>query len=422
LLTAIDSLAEREARRERAQTKKARARGTPAPTGLSWQERQELDRRCAEDDQLPGLARERSTARRLHALATLAEARVDLDRRPGDPPRREVLLHVDAAVLADDTAAGRAALAGGPALTAAQARRMLCEASVLTLLEHHRQPLALGRTRRRASRAQRRALLRRDGGCARPGCPETRIERLHAHHLRHWLFGGRTDLANLVLLCDADHGLAHDHNLVMTRTNSRLLVTTPDGRHVWGTADAAFTTGLTGLHTAPSTDTSDADQHRPTTADPFTGVHPIDTTTGGRPATTPSPAARENVSRPVRRRSRRNAGAGRRTRAAGSRPAGRRDTASPAAPARPAPAPGHRRTGSATRDRRRTGRTAGTSAPNPENRPIGATLFPAGEPALPDAMPTGGERMDLHYVVGVLMGNRELIRRLAAEAGTPLIT
>jgi hypothetical protein len=50
-------------------------------------------------------------------------------------------------------------------------------------------------------------------------------------------------------------------------------------------------------------------------------------------------------------------------------------------------------------------------------RPIGATLFPTGEPALPDEMPTGGERMDLRYVIGVLMGNRDLVRRLAAEAG-----
>jgi hypothetical protein len=30
-------------------------------------------------------------------------------------------------------------------------------------------------------------------------------------------------------------------------------------------------------------------------------------------------------------------------------------------------------------------------------------------------MPVGGERMDVRYVVGVLMGNRDLMRRLAAE-------
>ena len=70
---------------------------------------------------------------------------------------------------------------------------------------------------------------------SRPGCPETRIERLHAHHMRHWLFGGRTELANLVLLSDADHGLVHDHDLVLSRHDGRLVVLAPDGRRIWGT-------------------------------------------------------------------------------------------------------------------------------------------------------------------------------------------
>jgi hypothetical protein len=32
-------------------------------------------------------------------------------------------------------------------------------------------------------------------------------------------------------------------------------------------------------------------------------------------------------------------------------------------------------------------------------------------------MHVNGERMDVRYVVGVLMGNRDLVRRLAAETG-----
>jgi hypothetical protein len=76
---------------------------------------------------------------------------------------------------------------------------------------------ALGRRRRLATRAQRRALLARDGGCARSGCEETRIERLHAHHLTPWRLGGRTDVSAMVLLCDVDHGLVHDEELTLTR-------------------------------------------------------------------------------------------------------------------------------------------------------------------------------------------------------------
>ena len=256
--------------------------------------------RCAEDTAV-GLVRERTAARRIAALGALAEARVTMDRRPGDPPRREVVVHVDAGVLADDTAAGRAYFEGGPAITGAQARRMLCEATAVVMLEQGREPLAVGRRRRRATKAQRRALLRRDGGCARPGCPETRIERLHAHHMRHWLYGGRTELANLVLLCDTDHGLVHDHDLVLSRRSGRLIVLTPDGRHIWGTADAAFITGLAG---ATATETAE----RAGSTDPFVGVHPIDDVAGRRP-TGHGPdepgrrrrsAARSGVAPPVR--------------------------------------------------------------------------------------------------------------------------
>jgi hypothetical protein len=90
----------------------------------------------------------------------------------------------------------------------------------------------------------------RDGGCAVPGCEEDRVERLHAHHLRSWLAGGRTDVSNMVLLCDVHHGLVHDRDLVLSRPGGRLLAVAPDGQRVWqdsgrfrGTADD----GLAGL-------------------------------------------------------------------------------------------------------------------------------------------------------------------------------
>jgi hypothetical protein len=355
LITAIDSLAERAARRERAQEKKTRAAQGNASFGDDENG----------DDEI-SLTRERTTARRIAALTTLADAAADAERRAGDPPRREVVVHVDAAVLADDAAAGRAYVEGGPALSPPQARRMLCEATVLTMLEKDRQPLAVGRRKRRATKAQRRALLRRDGGCARPGCPEARIERLHAHHLRHWLFGGPTDLANLVLLCDTDHGLVHDLELVMTRRDGVLVVTAPDGRRVWGAADAAFPGGLAGLGATWTT----ADD------DTFVGVHPVDTAVGRR--------TREQ--RPARVRATRSDRATR-----------------PVTPRRRQRAPA---TG-ALRHR-----------PGPELTPIGATLFPGGEPPMAGAMHVNGERIDVRYVVGVLMGNRDLVRRLAAEQGS----
>jgi hypothetical protein len=71
------------------------------------------------------------------------------------------------------------------------------------------QPLELGRTVRVVSAAQRTALAVRDGGCSFPGCDRP-LAWCDAHHLRHWLHGGPTDLANLVLLCRAHHRAVHE--------------------------------------------------------------------------------------------------------------------------------------------------------------------------------------------------------------------
>jgi hypothetical protein len=236
LLAAVESLAERDARRERAAAKKAATSGNAPVRGATAGT-------CPEDP--AAFPRERMTARRCRALAELAEGAADAGRRAGDPPRREVVVHVDADVLADDAAAGRAHLEGGPPLHPAQVRRMICEAAVTVIVERDGQPLAMGRRRRLATKAQRRALLARDGGCARPGCTETRIERLHAHHLRPWRLGGRTNVSAMVLLCDVDHGLVHDEELTMSRQGRELLVHDRAGHRIWGPADAGFTAGVT---------------------------------------------------------------------------------------------------------------------------------------------------------------------------------
>ena len=64
--------------------------------------------------------------------------------------------------------------------------------------------LNLGRTRRLASHAQTLALAARDGGCTFPGCNKS-PKWCQRHHLVDWAKGGRTDLANLTLLCPFHH-------------------------------------------------------------------------------------------------------------------------------------------------------------------------------------------------------------------------
>jgi hypothetical protein len=52
------------------------------------------------------------------------------------------------------------------------------------------------------------ALILRDKHCAFPGC--TRPPSMcHAHHIVHWVDGGPTSVANLVLLCGEHHRVVH---------------------------------------------------------------------------------------------------------------------------------------------------------------------------------------------------------------------
>ena len=98
----------------------------------------------------------------------------------------------------------------GDRITAAQARRLACTAKILpVVLGGDSLPLDLGRTRRLFSPAQRKALLVRDRTCRAEGCdvPGTWCE---AHHLHPWHTGGRTDLADGILLCSHHHHRAHE--------------------------------------------------------------------------------------------------------------------------------------------------------------------------------------------------------------------
>src|SRR5829696_3311859 len=93
------------------------------------------------------------------------------------------------------------------------------------------QPLEVGRASRVVKAAQRTALAVRDGGCVFPGCSRP-LAWCEAHHLRHWLHGGPTDLANLALLCRAHHRAVHEGGWHLVRQpDGRLTATPPHRRH-----------------------------------------------------------------------------------------------------------------------------------------------------------------------------------------------
>ena len=94
------------------------------------------------------------------------------------------------------------------------ARRLACDAqihAVITGLDG--EPLAVGRTRRFGTRAQRRALTVRDRHCTFPGCHRTR--HLKIHHVVPWYAGGTTDLRNLMLLCQRHHTAVHEGGITI---------------------------------------------------------------------------------------------------------------------------------------------------------------------------------------------------------------
>lgn len=97
---------------------------------------------------------------------------------------------------------------GGPGLEVRLARRITCDQPTVTILEDARgQVLDVGRKTRRINRRLRRALRHRDRQCCFPGCGSLRME---AHHVKHWIDGGRTSLDNLVSLCRRHHQRHHD--------------------------------------------------------------------------------------------------------------------------------------------------------------------------------------------------------------------
>ena len=101
---------------------------------------------------------------------------------------------------------GAAAIAGvDEPICAATARRLAADADIIpVVLGGDGEILDLGRSQRLFSRAQRRALAVRDGGCIWPGC-QAPPGWCEVAHLKSWASGGLTDLINAALLCRFHH-------------------------------------------------------------------------------------------------------------------------------------------------------------------------------------------------------------------------
>ncbi|MFC7465855.1 DUF222 domain-containing protein [Brachybacterium sp. GCM10030252] len=183
----------------------------PTAAGQASGEATSTDRADAEVTTTATLEQRRADALLDVARGYLAAAP---DDRSGED-RHVVVVQVSADALSRDVPAGtsqRCSTTGGGPLETRTAERLACTGKVsVAITDTTGEVLHLGRSRRLASRAQRRALRLRDETCVFPGCHQSR--HLDAHHVTPWSEGGRTDIDGLALLCRRHHVIVHEGGL-----------------------------------------------------------------------------------------------------------------------------------------------------------------------------------------------------------------
>ncbi|MFN2568917.1 MAG: DUF222 domain-containing protein [Candidatus Dormibacteria bacterium] len=145
------------------------------------------------------------------ALVELAGHGLDegvVPQRAGQRPHLQVTATLETLRRLTGAPAGELEYSGPiPAVTV---ERLACDATITrVLIDSESTIIDVGRAQRVVSGATRRALNTRDRGCRWPGC-ERPASWTAAHHLVPWARGGRTDMANLVLICRRHHWLVHE--------------------------------------------------------------------------------------------------------------------------------------------------------------------------------------------------------------------
>lgn len=161
----------------------------------------------------------------VEALIAATSSDTPAQRRP------EITMHVDLG----SACGGRHAhtlceLADGTPVPISTAQRFCCDATIaIATVDENGEVLNVGRERRTASRAQRRALSAMYRTCAHPHCT-VGFDHCRIHHIRFWINGGTSDLVNLIPLCETHHHLVHEGRWTLTMTDERICTwVRPDG-------------------------------------------------------------------------------------------------------------------------------------------------------------------------------------------------
>ena len=166
------------------------------------------------------------------ALALVAETALHRGMDPGTPGERyQVVVLVDASVLANADAPGQSVLEGGARVPAGTSQRLACDASrVVMRHDADGRITEVGARTRTIPPALRRALQHRDKGCRFPGCG---LPFGQGHHIKHWAHGGPTKLSNLAMLCRRHHRAVHEEGFQVERlANGELGFRRPDGQPI----------------------------------------------------------------------------------------------------------------------------------------------------------------------------------------------
>src|SRR5882724_10305347 len=164
------------------------------------------------------------------ALGLLAQTVLHHGLEPGTPGERyQVVVHVDASVLADPEAPGQSVLEDGAHVSAETSRRLACYSSrVVMRHDADGRVTEVGARTRTIPPALQRVLQHRDHGCRFPGCG---LPFGQGHHIQHWANGGPTTLSNLALLCRRHHRAVHEEGYHVERqADGELRFRRPDGR------------------------------------------------------------------------------------------------------------------------------------------------------------------------------------------------
>ncbi len=119
----------------------------------------------------------------------------------------------------------------GAPIPVSTVRRLCCDAEILPLVMNGEgETLDVGRSKRTANRAQRRALRGMHRTCAYPGCTVP-FSQTRAHHIDWWTRdNGPTDIDNLLPICERHHHLVHEGGWILTMTPDRVATwIRPDG-------------------------------------------------------------------------------------------------------------------------------------------------------------------------------------------------